>query len=60
MLDRLDERVSAARAAAADDRSADLDSKLDDVARDLAALREAVAPGAEPVPRAQERLTVTD
>ncbi|MET0206560.1 MAG: hypothetical protein ABW228_05225, partial [Thermoleophilaceae bacterium] len=28
--------------------------------RDLAAVRLAVAPGDEPVPRAQERLTVTD
>ena len=34
--------------------------RLDEIARDLAALREAVAPGTEPPPRAQERLTVTD
>ena len=31
-----------------------------EVARDLAALRAAVAPGEEPPPRAQERLTVTE
>ena len=39
---------------------ADLAARLDDIARDLAALREAVAPGSEPPPRAQERLTVSD
>jgi hypothetical protein len=33
--------------------------RLDEIARDLAALREAVAPGAEPPPRAQERLSVS-
>jgi hypothetical protein len=35
-------------------------SRLDEIARDLAALRQAVAPGTEPPPRAQERLTVTE
>jgi hypothetical protein len=34
--------------------------RLDEIARDLAALRQAVAPGTEPPPRAQERLTVTE
>jgi hypothetical protein len=34
--------------------------RLDEIARDLAALRQAVAPGSEPPPRAQERLTVTE
>ena len=33
-------------------------ARLEEIARDLAALREAVAPGGEPPPRAQERLTV--
>jgi hypothetical protein len=33
-------------------------ARLDEIARDLAALREAVAPGGEPPPRAQERLSV--
>ena len=37
-----------------------LDARLDEIARDLAALRAAVAPGEEPPPRAQERLTVTE
>jgi chromosome segregation ATPase len=36
----------------------DLEGRLEEIARDLAALRAAVAPGAEPPPRAQERLTV--
>lgn len=34
--------------------------RLDEIARDLAALRAAVAPGAEAPPRAQERLTVSE
>ncbi|MDQ3936214.1 MAG: hypothetical protein M3340_16465 [Actinomycetota bacterium] len=38
----------------------ELAARLDEIARDLAALRQAVAPGSEPPPRAQERLTVTD
>jgi predicted RNase H-like nuclease (RuvC/YqgF family) len=37
-----------------------LATRLEEVARDVAALRAAVAPGEEPPPRAQERLTVTD
>ena len=37
-----------------------LETRLDEIARDLAALRDAVAPGSEPPPRAQERLTVTE
>ena len=42
------------------DGQAALGGRLDEIARDIAALREAVAPGEEPPPRAQERLTVTD
>jgi chromosome segregation ATPase len=37
-----------------------LEARLDEISRDLASLRRAVAPGDEPPPRAQERLTVTD
>jgi hypothetical protein len=37
-----------------------LEARLDEMARDLAALRAAVAPGDEPPPRAQERLTVSE
>ncbi|HEX8743725.1 MAG TPA: hypothetical protein VF712_11375 [Thermoleophilaceae bacterium] len=38
----------------------ELTQRLDEIARDLAALRQAVAPGTEPPPRAQERLTVSE
>ena len=37
-----------------------LSTRLDDIARDIASLREALVPGSEPPPRAQERLTVTE
>jgi DNA repair exonuclease SbcCD ATPase subunit len=57
-IDRLEERVAAA--GAGPDRMAAIDTRLEEIARDLARLREAVAPSDEPVPRAQERLTVTD
>jgi chromosome segregation ATPase len=57
-IDRLEERVGGALAGPEDDRSAAIEARLDEIARDLAALREAVAPGGEPPPRAQERLTV--
>ena len=63
-VDRLDERIASAgsRADGADlaalaDR---LEARMDELARDLAAVREAVAPSDEPPPRAQERLTVSD
>jgi septal ring factor EnvC (AmiA/AmiB activator) len=67
-VDRLDDRLAsidsqlsdtasrAAESAAPDDQVA---QRLDEIARDLAALRAAVAPGAEPPPRAQERLSVS-
>ena len=56
-LDRLEERAGLA---ADEDRGAGFDAKLEEMAQDLAALREAVAPVGDPVPRAQERLTVTE
>jgi hypothetical protein len=62
-LDRLDERLQVATAAAKEaDGGADeqLIARLEEIARDIAALREAVAPGDEPVPRAQERLSVSE
>ena len=37
-----------------------LSARLDDIARDIASLREVLVPGSEPPPRAQERLTVTE
>ena len=43
-----------------DARTAAIEARLDEIARDLAALREAVAPGTEAPPRSQERLTVND
>jgi CRP-like cAMP-binding protein len=56
-IDRLEERVAAVGSS---NRMASVETRLDEIARDLAALREAVAPSEEPVPRAQERLTVTE
>lgn len=52
-------RASRATKAEAGERDA-LEGRLDEIARDLGALRAAVAPGEEPPPRAQERLTVSD
>ncbi len=37
-----------------------LEARLADLAGDLAAVRQAVAPAPEPPPRSQERLTVSD
>ncbi|HEX2234552.1 MAG TPA: hypothetical protein VHG69_14435 [Thermoleophilaceae bacterium] len=59
-IDRLEERLAGATSAAEDDRAAAIEERLEEIARDLAALREAVAPSEEPIPRAQERLTVSD
>jgi hypothetical protein len=60
VLDRLEERAVDAREHGDEEHAAALEAKLDEVARDVAALRDAVAPVAEPMPRAQERLTVSD
>jgi hypothetical protein len=59
-IDRLDERVAAAPTTSTDQRLARMEARLEEMARDLAALSALVAPGEEPMPRAQERLTVTD
>ncbi len=59
-LDRLEQKTAAAARAADEHGSPDLGGRLDEIATDLAKLRDAVAPAAEPMPRAQERLTVTD
>ena len=40
--------------------SEEITQRLDEIARDLVALRDAVAPDAEAPPRAQERLTVSE
>ena len=59
-IDRLEERVAGAPGAPGEDRLARIESRLDEITRDIAALATLLAPGGEPVPRAQERLTVTD
>jgi chromosome segregation ATPase len=56
-IDRLEERLAAV---GSQEPPTALEERLDEIARDLAALREAVAPSGSPVPRAQERLTVTE
>ena len=56
-IDRLEERVGTA---SGDDRLTRIESRLDDIAQDIAALATLLAPRDEPMPRAQERLTVTD
>jgi len=59
-IDRLDERVAGAAAGSSDPAIARIEARLDEMAHDLAALSELLAPSEEPMPRAQERLTVTD
>jgi chromosome segregation ATPase len=56
-IDRLEARL--AKLPSPPDEAGD-DERLEEIARDLAALREAVAPGDGPMPRAQERLTVSE
>ena len=57
-IDRMDERVAAN--GFGDDRLARMEAQLDEITRDIAALATLLAPGEEPVPRAQERLTVSE
>jgi CRP-like cAMP-binding protein len=59
-MDRLEERLSGAASNSGDERLGKIERRLDEIARDLAALRDAVEPSSEPPPRAQERLTVTE
>ncbi len=59
-IDRMEERVAGPAAGAGDDRLGRMEARLDEITRDIAALAELLAPGGEPMPRAQERLTVTD
>jgi predicted nucleic acid-binding Zn-ribbon protein len=61
-VDRVDERLEAIQAGVegvGGGSDAAVAARLDEIARDLAALRQAVAPGDEPPPRAQERLSVS-
>jgi hypothetical protein len=61
-VDRVDERLEGIQSGVdgigggADEA---VSARLDEIARDLAALRQAVAPGDDPPPRAQERLSVS-
>jgi hypothetical protein len=57
-IDRLEERLAAAGGGV--ESLTAVEARLDEIARDLAKVREAVAPTGDPVPRAQERLTVTE
>jgi chromosome segregation ATPase len=59
-LDRIEERLAAVDRATGDEPAGGVEERLEEIAKDLAALREAVAPASGPPPRAQERLTVTD
>ena len=60
-LDRVEERIhGVAAGASASGQDEQVLARLEEVAKDIAALREALAPGDEPVPRAQERLSVTE
>jgi hypothetical protein len=57
-IDRLEDRAAAA--GAGPDRIAAIEARLEEIARDVSRLREAVAPSDDPMPRAQERLSVTE
>ena len=59
-IDRLEERVAGAGGSSSGDRLGRIEARLDEITRDIAALATLLAPGGEPMPRAQERLTVTD
>jgi len=60
VLDRLEDRLTTAANQVGAPVPPELEARIEEIGRDLSALREAVAPGAEPMPRAQERLTVSD
>jgi hypothetical protein len=57
-IDRLEERLARPPLDDTGERLAAIEERLDEIGRDLAALRGSVAAAEEPVPRAQERLTV--
>jgi chromosome segregation ATPase len=60
-LDRVEERLQAVSAQATEgSEDEQILERLDQVARDIASLREALVPADQPVPRAQERLSVTE
>jgi len=60
-LDRVESRLEAVASTASEfeeGAEARVESRLDEIARDLASLREALRPSSELPPRSQERLTV--
>jgi predicted nucleic acid-binding Zn-ribbon protein len=59
-LDRVEERVHNLANAAGGEADEQVLARLEEVARDIAALREALVPAEQPVPRAQERLSVSE
>jgi chromosome segregation ATPase len=59
-IDRLEGRLEDISSQVPESEAGELADRLDEIARDLAALRASVAPGQEPPPRAQERLSVTE
>ena len=59
-IDRMDERVAGATGGSTDDRLARMEARLDEITQDIAALATLLAPGGDPMPRGQERLTVSD
>ena len=67
-VDRLDSRLegigtrieTAADQAGAVPEADSIGARLDEIARDVASVRDTLAPGGEPPPRAQERLTVSE
>jgi chromosome segregation ATPase len=60
-IDRLEERLAAVAATTMGaERLARIEARLDEIGRDVSRLSESVSPGDDPMPRAQERLTVTD
>jgi hypothetical protein len=62
-IDRLEERVVGVGGtpdAGEAGRLRSIEGRLDEIARDVAALRKSVSPSEEPVPRAQGRFTVSE
>ena len=58
--DSLDRLEQGGPAAPGGDRLAALEERIEEIGRDVAAVREVVAPGQEPDPRAQDRLSAGD
>ncbi len=59
-IDRLEERLAGVAPAKAEHRLGRIESRIDEIGRDLNRLRESLTSSEDPVPRAQERLTVTE